>query len=125
MTIFGILLNPTIDEIFEIDGFQVGGTYQVNRATILPVGKAISVAIGMRTLAQDGHILIKVLAFVGKSDLSLYSNFLEKYGIEKDLIIILIIPPDQIKPYWIEKIEPQPTFASKDFQLNKMRFNRC
>ena len=53
MKIIALLLNPTIDQIFEIDNFYVGGTFKVNESIIYPVGKAISFAIGIRELNDD------------------------------------------------------------------------
>jgi len=85
MKIIALLLNPTIDQIFEIDNFYVGGTFKVNESIIYPVGKAISFAIGIRELNDDNKI-IKIIALIGREEIPLYSNFLNKKGIVFEFI---------------------------------------
>ncbi|MFX1337416.1 MAG: 1-phosphofructokinase family hexose kinase [Promethearchaeota archaeon] len=81
MKIIAFLLNPTIDQIFEINNFYVGGTFKVNESIIYPVGKAISFAIGIRELTDDNNIM-KIIALIGREEISLYSNFIIKKGID-------------------------------------------
>lgn len=86
MKIIAVLLNPTIDQIFEIEDFYIGGTFKVKNSVIYPVGKAISNAIGIRELSND--LELKVIAFIGKEEISLYSKFLTEKGIEFEFIEI-------------------------------------
>ncbi len=76
-----ILLNPTIDQIYEIENFKVGGTFKVNKSSLFPVGKAISFALGIRELTSSEAIL-RVLAVIGKDDITLYSDFLSSRNID-------------------------------------------
>ena len=87
--IISVLLNPSIDEIIEIDKFHVGGTFLAKNITTFPVGKAISVAIGIRLLISSIDIPIKVIALIGKDEIDTYSKFLENYKIEHELIEFL------------------------------------
>ena len=85
MKIISILLNPTIDEIYEIENFHVGGTFKVKNKIIYPVGKAISFALGLRELNQSRDLL-KVIAFIGKEEIPLYSNFLNSKNIPFEFV---------------------------------------
>lgn len=78
--IVAILLNPTIDEVIEIDHFHVGGTFKVAKSETFPLGKAISFALGAKTLnnALFQDIEVKVLACVGKDEIPLYNSFLDE-----------------------------------------------
>jgi 1-phosphofructokinase family hexose kinase len=87
MKIFAILLNPTIDQIYTIHDFHVGGTFQVNDSVIYPVGKSVSFSLGIRELCKDKNI-IKIIAFIGEEDISLYSKFLSKRNIAYEFIKI-------------------------------------
>ena len=87
MKIIAVLLNPTIDQIYEIDNFYVGGTFKVNRSIIYPVGKGISFSLGIRELTDDSDIL-KVLACIGKEDIPLYAKFLSTRNIDFQFIEI-------------------------------------
>ena len=87
MKIIAILLNPTIDQIYTIHDFHVGGTFKVNDSLIYPVGKSISFSLGIRELCKDKDIL-KIIAFIGEEDISLYSNFLSKRDIDYQFIKI-------------------------------------
>ncbi len=87
MKIIAILLNPTIDQIYTINNFHVGGTFKVSDSIIYPVGKAISFSLGIRELCKDKDI-IKIIAFIGEEDISLYSNFLSKRNIVYQFIKI-------------------------------------
>ncbi len=85
MKIIAVLLNPTIDQIFLIDHFQVGGTFKVKSSIIYPVGKAISFSLGVRELTKEKEIL-KVIALISQEDISLYSNFLTAKGIDFEFV---------------------------------------
>lgn len=87
MKIIGVLLNPTIDKIYEIENFDVEGTFKVKRKEVFPVGKAISFALGVRTLT-DRNDLVHVIAFIGYDDTLAYTNFLESKKINRDFIRI-------------------------------------
>jgi fructose-1-phosphate kinase PfkB-like protein len=76
-----VLLNPTIDQIYEIKNFKVGGTYKVSKNIVYPVGKAISFSLGIRELSKQENI-IKVIACIGKNEIQTYSNFLNSYNIK-------------------------------------------
>ena len=80
-----ILLNPTIDQIYEIENFKVGGTFKVKNSSIFPVGKAISFSLGIRELTSSESIL-KVLAIIGKDDITLYSDFLRSRDISFEFL---------------------------------------
>jgi 1-phosphofructokinase family hexose kinase len=79
--IFGILLNPTIDEIIEVENFHVGGTFKVSKSHKFPLGKAISFALSAKTLnqalIQEEDIEIKILACIGKEEIPIYNSFLD------------------------------------------------
>ncbi len=85
MKIIAILLNPTIDEIYEINKFHVGGTFKVKGKIIYPVGKAISFSLGIRELIDKSDI-IKVIALIGQNEIQLYSDFLQSRDIPFKLI---------------------------------------
>ncbi len=87
MKILAILLNPTIDEILEIEDFEVGGTFKVNKRTIYPVGKAISFALGIREL-DDLNIDSKVIACIGTEEIHIYLNFLTAQQINCEFVEI-------------------------------------
>ncbi len=80
-----ILLNPTIDQIYEIDNFFIGGTFKIKESIIYPVGKAISFSLGIRELAKERDI-IKVIACIGKDDTALYSDFLRSREIDFEFV---------------------------------------
>lgn len=84
--IHAILLNPTIDIIYKINNFKVGGTFKVNHMLKLPVGKAISFAIAAREFNHE--IKLNVLAFIGKEEMSVYSQFLDEKNISYEFIPI-------------------------------------
>ncbi len=86
MRINAILLNPTIDQIYEIENFKVGHTFKVNKSTIYPVGKAISFSLAIREL--DKEVNLKIIAFIGKEELELYSNFLRSKNIDFEFIAV-------------------------------------
>ncbi len=85
--IISILLNPTVDVIYEIEHFKVGHTYQVRQPLIYPVGKAISFSLALKTLNPSFNDL-RVFGFVGKEELDLYSQFLKKNLINFEFIPI-------------------------------------
>jgi 1-phosphofructokinase family hexose kinase len=87
MKIIAVLLNPTIDQIYEIENFFVGGTFKVNESIIYPVGKAISFSLGISELSDDGDLL-KVIACIGKEDINLYARFLSERKIDFQFIEI-------------------------------------
>jgi 1-phosphofructokinase family hexose kinase len=88
MKIISVLLNPTIDQIYEIENFHVGGTFQVKVDPIVyPVGKAISLALGVRELIEnEEQNILKVIACIGKDEISLYSKFLKSKKINFEFI---------------------------------------
>ena len=77
-----VLLNPTIDHVHEIDHFAVGGTFKIQATRVFPVGKAISVALGLRSLDEQP----RVIALIGKNDIKTYRDFLGTNGIPAALI---------------------------------------
>ncbi len=77
-----ILLNPTIDHVHEVEHFKAGGTYKANTTLVFPVGKAISVAIGLRALGDEPT----VVALVGKEELGIYRTSLEVADVSATLI---------------------------------------
>ncbi len=85
MKIFPVLLNPTIDQIYEIENFHVGGTFKVHESIIYPVGKAISFSLGLRELTKDPNLL-KVIACIGKEEIPLYARFLTSRNIDFQFI---------------------------------------
>ena len=87
MKIYAILLNPTIDQIFEIENFYVGGNFKVKKSSIYPVGKAISFALAIREISKQKNI-VKVIACIEKDDISLYSKFLQDKEIDYEFIKI-------------------------------------
>lgn len=85
MSIISVLLNPTIDQIYEINDFKVGGTYKVDDSAIFPVGKAISFSLALKEI-NFNEDMIHVKAFVGKKDIDQYSSFLDSKNITHELI---------------------------------------
>lgn len=85
MKIIAVLLNPTIDEIYEIENFEVGGTFKVNKSVVYPAGKAISLSIAIRELTRERERL-KVIALIGQDDIPLYSNFLNQRNIPFEFV---------------------------------------
>ncbi|TFG02775.1 MAG: hypothetical protein EU542_04075 [Promethearchaeota archaeon] len=83
--LIAVLLNPTIDQIYEIENFHVGGTFKVNQSVVFPVGKAISFSLGVRQLNDERNI-IKVIACIGKDEIPLYSTFLKSKKIDFEFI---------------------------------------
>ncbi len=81
-----ILLNPTIDVIYTINDFRVGGTFQVEDLLTFPVGKAISFALAARKV--DSDIELNVMALIGQDDISLYSKFLRQHDIHFEFISV-------------------------------------
>jgi 1-phosphofructokinase family hexose kinase len=86
MTINAILLNPTVDIIYEIENFTVGGTFKVNKKKVFPVGKAISFSLAARNI--DPQIPLKVFAFIGEGELNQYREFLKRKRIQFEFIEI-------------------------------------
>jgi 1-phosphofructokinase family hexose kinase len=82
--IHAVLLNPTIDLIYKIENFQVGGTFKVNEKVIFPVGKAISYSLAVKEI--DPKININIYALVGKNEIVLYSKFLKNHNLSFTLI---------------------------------------
>ncbi|MHA1149227.1 MAG: 1-phosphofructokinase family hexose kinase [Promethearchaeota archaeon] len=87
MKIIPILLNPTIDQIYEIENFEIGGTFKVKSSITYPVGKAISFALGIREL-NDNPDILHVVACIGKNEIPLYSRFLKERNIKFEFIPI-------------------------------------
>jgi 1-phosphofructokinase family hexose kinase len=79
-----VLLNPTYDKIIKIDNFQPGGTYKVEEVFEFPVGKAISVALTIKTMGNNPI----VIALIGKDEGSIYHKFLTKNQIEHQITSI-------------------------------------
>ncbi|HME54542.1 MAG TPA: PfkB family carbohydrate kinase [Candidatus Lokiarchaeia archaeon] len=77
-----VLLNPTIDHVHEIEHFEVGGTFKIQATHVFPAGKAISVALGLRSLGEDPT----VIALIGKEDIKTYRDFLGANSIPATLI---------------------------------------
>jgi 1-phosphofructokinase family hexose kinase len=86
MKIIAVLLNPTVDQLYEIEDFQVGGTFKVGKSIIYPVGKAISFALGVRELNQT--IDVKIIACIGKDEIPIYSEFLTSRNIQYEFIAV-------------------------------------
>lgn len=81
-----VLLNPTLDEIFEIDDFIVGGTFETSRNSIFPAGKALSFAISARKFIRDEEIII--LGFIGEKEKNIYTEYLDSFNIISKLISV-------------------------------------
>jgi len=79
-----ILLNPTIDLIYDINNFHIGGTFIVDNQLIFPVGKAISFALAARKLHYKEKI--NVFAMIGKEEISQYSRFLDSNRLDYKFI---------------------------------------
>ncbi len=77
-----ILLNPTIDHVHEVEHFRAGGTYKASTTRVFPVGKAISVALGLHSLGEEPT----VIALVGKEELGIYRASLEEADVSASFI---------------------------------------
>ncbi|MBN1803603.1 MAG: hypothetical protein JW891_18985 [Candidatus Lokiarchaeota archaeon] len=75
-----MLINPSIDEIFEINDFKIGATFIAKKRQIYPAGKAISFALSCKKFLSDKS-LIRVLYLVGKNEQQLYDRFLNSEDI--------------------------------------------
>ena len=82
--IYTLLLNPTIDEIVEVSGFEIGGTFLAHKVHVYPVGKAISVALTLKELGE----LVHNFSFIGENDITLYEEFLFMKGISFNFILV-------------------------------------
>ncbi|MBD3255381.1 MAG: hexose kinase [Candidatus Lokiarchaeota archaeon] len=87
MTLHCFCLNPTIDEIYEIEDFYVGGTFKVKEKVIYPVGKAISFCLAITNIRKNFDF-VNLLACIGKGETSLYSEFLKGKKINFQLISV-------------------------------------
>ncbi|MEX2683823.1 MAG: 1-phosphofructokinase family hexose kinase [Candidatus Sigynarchaeota archaeon] len=77
-----ILLNPTIDHVHEVEHFKVGGTYKARETRVFPVGKAISVALGLRALGDEPS----VISLIGKDEMRIYRASLDSMDISAILV---------------------------------------
>jgi 1-phosphofructokinase len=77
-----VLINPTIDHVHEVDHFVAGGTYKSRVTSVFPVGKAISVALGLHVLGDDPS----VIALVGRDEVNVYQAFLASNEIRATLV---------------------------------------
>ncbi|TFF98008.1 MAG: hypothetical protein EU547_02730 [Promethearchaeota archaeon] len=84
--IHAILINPTIDILYKISNFYVGGTFKVEEKLELPVGKAISFAIAAREI--NSELDLNIIAFIGQEEITRYSRFLNKKDINYEFIEI-------------------------------------
>ena len=84
--IYCVLLNPTIDKLIELADFKTGGTYKVKNDKIheYPMGKAISVALTLKTLEEDSH----VFALIGQDEILRYESFLDSNDILHSLFAV-------------------------------------
>ena len=71
--IYCVCLNTTIDVFLEISHFTAGGTFKIEAQEEFPVGKGVSVALGLKTLDTQ----VEVLCCVGEDDVALYENTLK------------------------------------------------
>jgi 1-phosphofructokinase len=79
-----ILLNPTIDHVHEVEHFKAGGTYKASTTRVFPVGKAISVALGLRALDDEPS----VIALVGKEEMGIYRASLDNADISATFVSV-------------------------------------
>lgn len=82
--IYTLLLNPTLDELIFVDDFFVGGTFKANSTNVFPMGKGISVALTLRELGQQVH----VLSLIGENEKELYEEFLKSKDIQYSFITV-------------------------------------
>jgi 1-phosphofructokinase family hexose kinase len=77
-----VLLNPAIDRVYEVDGFEAGATLVAKKIHVYPVGKAISVSLGLAIHGEPVH----VVALIGKNETDIYARFLDEKDISSDLV---------------------------------------
>ncbi len=82
--IYCVQLNPTIDRIVEVPQFSVGETLRIDKVTIYPLGKAISVALSVKTIGEPSL----VVSPIGENEFDQYEQFLSENGVEHHLIPI-------------------------------------
>ncbi|MCP4763121.1 MAG: 1-phosphofructokinase family hexose kinase [archaeon] len=82
--IYCVLLNPSIDNIIELSDFKSGNTYKISKNLKFPVGKSISVALTLKELGEQ----VSVFALIGKNQIQLYEEFLNKKKITYEFIPI-------------------------------------
>ncbi len=82
--LFCVQLNPTIDRVVEVPHFAVGETLRIEKVTIYPLGKAISVALSAKTIGETPQ----VVSLIGEHEVELYEQFLKEKGITHQLMPI-------------------------------------
>lgn len=82
-----VTLNPAVDRVLEIEQFKVGEHMRARRIGWYPAGKGINVA---RVLATLGTRSIAT-GFVGREDLTLFEEFLERVGRGRIVMQLLIV----------------------------------
>lgn len=82
-----VTLNPAIDRVLEVEQFRVGEHIKARRIGWYPAGKGINVA---RVLATLGTRCVAT-GFVGRDDLTLFEEFLERVGRGRIVMQLLIV----------------------------------
>lgn len=82
-----VTLNPAVDHVLEAEQFTVGSNISARRLGWHPAGKGINVA---RVLATLGSRCIAT-GFVGKQDLSLFEEYLERVGHGRVVTQLLVV----------------------------------
>lgn len=82
-----VTLNPAIDRVLEVEQFRVGKHIKARRIGWYPAGKGVNVA---RVLAMLGTRCVAT-GFVGREDLSLFEEFLERVGRGRIVMQMLIV----------------------------------
>jgi 1-phosphofructokinase family hexose kinase len=109
--IISVTLNPTIDRIIEVPGFQVGGHLRGRFRMRQPAGKAINVS---RALAGLGTENIAA-GWIGNDALDLFTRDLEKVNVTSRFTVldavtrenVTIVDPDQHVETHIRDTGPQ------------------
>lgn len=73
-----VTLNPTIDKTLSVRGFHVGDHARARVVAVVPAGKGINVARGLRCLSCPAV----ACGFVGRNEEGLYTAELARQGIE-------------------------------------------
>ena len=82
-----VTLNPAIDRVLEVEQFKVGKHIKARRIGWYPAGKGVNVA---RVLGMLGTRCVAT-GFVGREDLSLFEEFLERVGRGRIVMQMLIV----------------------------------
>ncbi len=82
--IYTVLLNPAIDHIVNVDGFEAGQTVKAKYSLQLPAGKAMNVAVAVASLKEK----VKVIGIMGSRDKLFFDEFATKHNVDTEWVVV-------------------------------------